>query len=84
MSTAYSRRAGRLLSLDHGRRTGPQLPLDVASGITPRHAQGWRDYQEDDPRDALAAAHAIIKVGLMCVLAWAVVLGLLILAMEAL
>lgn len=35
----------RMLSMD--RRTGPQLPLDVSNGRTPRHAQGWKSQQCD-------------------------------------
>ena len=59
MSTMYSRRAGRLLSLDHGRRTGPQLPLDVQNGATPRHAQGWREHMAS--ADQLDAAGDLVE-----------------------
>lgn len=41
----------RLLSMT--RRSGPQLPLDVASGRTARHAQGWKDQYDDIEGDGI-------------------------------
>ena len=49
-----SLRHRRLLSMT--RRSGPQLPLDVASGRTPRHAQGWRDMQPEERAPILGIA----------------------------
>jgi hypothetical protein len=41
-----SMRHRRLLS--GVRRTGIQLDSQVARGISPRHAEGWRDQQDSD------------------------------------
>ena len=47
------------------RRTGPQLPLEVANGRTQRGAQGWKDQQYDDIEgDGLRMLRNAIFVGI--------------------
>lgn len=64
MTTMFSRRAQRMLSID--RRTGSQVPPEVLAGRTQRHAQGWRDINVDrrvEPADAMWPLLAMSAAG---------------------
>lgn len=65
MPTSYTRRAFKRNS-----RTGYQSDDWTLEGRTPRHAQGWRDNQPDDP---LAAARGIWNGLLLGIVVWAVI-----------
>jgi hypothetical protein len=58
MSTLYSRRAQRLLSMD--RRTGLQIPRDVADGRAQRYQQNWSDQAANDERDPIDAVTTVL------------------------
>jgi len=74
MTTVYSRRAGRLLSID--RKLGSQHEPHINDGATPRHAQGWRDCQPPAPGLPLAEAVSLVCVctAVAAMLLWVVVL----------
>lgn len=62
--TTQHLRARRMLSMH--RRTGLQIPPEVAAGRCQRGEQGWRDNIPHEP-EALRAAHGLI--GALCALA---------------
>ena len=71
--TSMHIRHRRLLSAD--RRLGSQLERDVLAGRAQRHAQGWRDLN-DDPREHLEAARGLmLAIGLGAVL-WVAGIGI--------
>lgn len=64
----------RMLSLD--RRTGLQVPPEVARGVSQRHAQGWAD-QMDDDRDSLLTVDTIMRACLWGGIVWMIVAAML-------
>lgn len=65
MSTMHTR-SRRFLSM--GRRDGIQVTADVVEGVTPRHAQGWRDINY--PSEPLDAGAGIIHAMVVGMCAW--------------
>lgn len=67
--TVYSRRAGRLLSLDHGRKTGPQsLPL-VQDGRT------QREMVRTPARPEFGLLRGVVDALPMALAAWALIVA---------
>lgn len=68
MTTMHTRHR-RLLSMD--RRSGIQLPPDVADGRVQRWSQGWRELNQPD--DSLEAPSGIIHAMVLGFVVWLMV-----------